>query len=236
MNARPISARELVALVMCLVAAEPVSAQLRTPARRPATDSLFVIVTGAGSQRSPDLPTARPTRSLRRNLTVQEKTALLQRAFPNGLPKLPPSPVTEDPGGITKQVVLHAGQLVDPQQTASLGLTESDHRPPFGNDSHGYMAVHAGGHFKLRYRPSKVGAPLLIECDLYSNGWAKLFITSWEQTAALPEEFYLYKEKTLAFVVIPSKINKSPHIINAVSLSVETQTVVINSCAVTPLS
>lgn len=236
MNARPISTRDLVALLMCLVAAEPASAQLRTLGGRAATDSLFVIVTGAGSQRSRDLPSARPARSLRRNLTAQEKTALIQRAFPNGLPKLPPTQVTEDPTGISKQVVLHAGQLVDPQQTASLSLKNGDHYPPFAKDIDGYMAINAGGVVKIRYRPAKVGAPLLIECDLSSPGNGKLLIQAWDQSAAVPQEFYVVSEAILAFVVIPSKIGKSPYPTNGVMLKAESHTVIFHSCAVTPLS
>ena len=88
----------------------------------------------------------------------------------------------------------------------------------------------------IRYRPAKVGAPLLIECDLSSPGKAKLLIQAWDQTAAVPQEFYVVKEAILAFVVIPSKIGNSPYPTNGVSLKAESHSVIFHSCAVTPLS
>jgi hypothetical protein len=138
-----------------------------------------------------------------------------------------------DPTGLSKQVVLDPASLYDADHTASLMLFGADYRPPMGLSTFaGDIRVSADARFSVSYRPMKVGAPVMIECQLEGAGTAThLQIKPYDQSAAVASDVYVVKQKTLAFVVLPTKIGWT-----AVSVSVRTGGVQLHACAVTPLS
>jgi hypothetical protein len=171
---------------------------------------------------------------LARNLTSQQKAAIVSRAFPKGLPPVPPAKTTVDPTGLSKQVVLGPERLYDPDHTATLMLFGADYRPPMGPTGFaGDIGVKADARFTVSYRPAKAGAPVMIECQLEGGGeaFSKLGIKPYDQSAAVASHATVYKQNTLAFVVLPTSIGW-----NAVQIKVESGWVQVHACAVTPLS
>ena len=171
---------------------------------------------------------------LARRLTSQQKTVIVSRAFPKGLPSVPPAKITVDPTGLSQQVVLGPESLFDADHTATLMLFGADYRPPMGPTGFpGDIGVEEGARFTVSYRPAKAGAPLMIECQLETpgDGFSKLGIKPYSQSAAVASHATVNKQTTLAFVVLPNSIGW-----NAVQISVETGRVLVHACAVTPLS
>jgi hypothetical protein len=220
----------VVAAAVALICSTHASAQrLSLPAKTPG-DAPIVMLTG------PDVgPAPRAfarTRSLARRLTMQQKTAIVTRAYPNGLPTLPPAKATVDPTGLTNQVILGPALLLDEARTAALWLFGADYRSPLDDSFTGDIHVPAGARFTVKYRPAKAGAPVMIECQLEGSGPpSKLRIKPYDQSAAVPNDVYVSGSKVLAFVVLPTAIG-----FNTVSIQVESGGVRLYECAVTPLS
>lgn len=224
----------LLALALSVAVTET-AAQVRSQARRPANDSLLVIVTGSGSRAVPDMPSPPRMRSLQRSLTASEKAGIIHQAFPNGMPNYPKLKSSVDPKGLSKQVILNAGQMIDAAHTARLMVSDAIYRPAWQEDE-GLLLVEPGGYFVLFYRPAKVGQPLLIECNVYASEPTHLEIKAWAQTAAVPHDVFVSHETTIAFVVIPTTLDVPPHADNRVHLTAGTERIGIQECAVTPLS
>jgi hypothetical protein len=214
-----------------ILSASPASGQRLSSAGDAAGDPPIVIVTGGSAPAAPRSSTR--WQPLARQLSSQAKASIVGRAFPRGLPAVQTTGATVDPTGLSKQVVLDPVSLYDAAHTAALMLFGADYRPPMGlSDFGGDIIVGTDARFTVSYRPAKMGAPVMIECQLEGGATAThLQIKPYDQSAAVASDVYVVKQKTLAFVVLPTKIGWT-----AVSIRVKTGGVKLHACAVTPLS